>query len=103
MKRIVAAIALATLFAFPLAAATCAPSLQAIEFHAGKHGQTVIESREGPLPDNPDFVVQWSLWLNEDSGVWAVTATANGITCLFAAGGNYSGKTLDDLLLGEAA
>lgn len=103
MKLFVAT-ALAVLFAWPtFAAANCASSLQAIEFHSGKHGQIVIEHREGPLPDNPEFIVQWALWLNEKTGIWAVTATANGVTCMFAAGKNYAGQSLDRILLGEAA
>lgn len=57
--------------------------------------ETTVETREG-------LEVTWEFWLNPATGTWSVTGSAKGAICLFANGGNYSGQSLGDFLVGEA-
>lgn len=99
------ATALAALLAIPAHAQqrNCAPSLVVIAALEKKYGETNIEEMEAAQPGS-ETVIQWHMWLNEETGSWTLTGTLNGVTCMFAgAPGGYDGETIADFILGEAA
>ena len=81
--------ALAVLFAWPAAAATCLPTAQAYEYHKSKRQ----ESRQSVGLDRAGNIV--THWASDRTGSWAITITKpNGETCLAATGTHHT--TLDE-------
>lgn len=89
--------ALAVLFACGTASANCGPSLRVVATLSQAYGETAIETELAVAPGSA-VEVQYSIWLNEQTGTWSFTGTRNGITCLFASGKEYGGQTLADFL-----
>lgn len=79
----------------------CTNSVRANAVLNGTYGETIQEADTRSFPEG-DPVLFWAVWANEDNGSWSLTFSNGPMTCLAAMGMNYSGQTLDDLLMGES-
>lgn len=98
MKSIILAAALA---AFPLVASAqprCYPEPSVMMQLEMRYGETLQDEREAPAPDGSGLMIHWQVWASEHSGTWTFLGAANGVACVFGAGGDYDGETVDDFL-----
>ena len=65
---------------------------------AMQYGETIVDERDRRDESDPDVVVTWRVWVNASTMTWTLTGTVDDVTCLFAAGRDYAGQTLDDFL-----
>lgn len=60
------------------------------------------ELAEQHLVQRGDVIATYELWTAE-KGTWTILARIEGVSCIFAAGERYNGRTLADWLVGVAA
>ena len=99
MKSILTGIFLA--LAAPALAQQCGTEASVKGGLTYKYGETVIEEETRQAENGS--VIQWQIWLNDETGSWSLTGTLNDSTCLMAAGEDYQGQVISDFLDGEAA
>lgn len=101
MKKVLVAAALAAFFVSPVHAQDnrCGPSARVSEMLSLKYGEEVIETIRKPNKYDTDQLIQYDLWLNDETGTWTGTATfENGMTCIGPSGQELNGRTISDFL-----
>lgn len=66
-----------------------------------RFGETVVAEIVEENPDKPGVMVQFRLWVNEETGSWSFTGSADdGYSCIFQSGtaAERRGRTLEDFL-----
>lgn len=104
MKTLLLAAVLAV-FSSCAFAAQCYPEAPIMQQLALRYAETPRDELRAPATDRPDFIVHYQVWANDDTGTWTFFGVANGVLCVLAAGKDYKGQTVADLmpeLLGTA-
>lgn len=94
MKTLIVAAFVAVFFVSQaIAQPQCAPRAQVEYVLAGKYGERLQDEqmRDG---------IYLQVWANTESGSWSFVATDGRTSCLFTAGSDYNGETVDDIIIG---
>jgi hypothetical protein len=92
---VIRTLALCLCIASPAAAqqVQCGPTPWIMGGLMGRYGEAVVDehtdAQRGAL---------WQMWTNPSTGTWTLTATMGAGTCLIAAGKDYRGQTVLDLI-----
>lgn len=96
---LIRAAALLALLASPAAAqTTCGPTPVLMTVLMAQYGEAVVDELDLPSSIDPTVIITWQVWANATTGTWTLTGRNVAMMCVRAAGQNYEGQGVRDLL-----